>query len=223
MKITYICHACFLIEYDGKRIVFDPFCTDETEALAKVPQLKNPDFIVVSHGHDDHIGSLFTFAGEKTTVIGMVEVCSFVAQKGIRKTVGMNMGGTVTFGDISFTCLRADHSSSLDGVYLGNPCSFIVRFGEKTVYFSGDTGIFYDMKLINELYRPEIGIFCAGGRFTADVEQVAYACNRLFTFDTVIPMHYNTFPPIQTDITKLPPLLEKTKAEILLPYQSWEC
>ena len=222
MKITFIGHACFLIEHDNKTFVFDPFFVDEKKTLAAYPQIKNPDFILASHGHDDHIGSVFTIVGKNTTVVGMVELCSFLAGRGVEKTIGMNFGGTVALTkDVSVTIVRADHSSSFDGIYTGEPAGFIVRFGDETVYFSGDTGIFGDMKLLAELYKPTIGLICAGGRFTADKEAVLYACNNFFSFDYVIPMHYDTFPPIRTDMSDFSSRLMRGKAVLLKPFETF--
>ncbi len=219
MKITYLCHASFLLEYNGKTILLDPFFTDEEAVLRKYPQVNNPDYILASHGHDDHIGSAFSVAGKNTVMIGIVELCALFTSRGI-KTIGMNFGGTVSISDDIFVSLvKADHSSCFDGIYTGEPCGFVIRLGKDSIYFSGDTAVFTDMKLINEFYHPNIGILCVGGHFTADTKQMAYACNNFFDFETVIPMHYNTFPPITTDVSAFPGMLKKSKA-ILLPVLS---
>ena len=222
MKITYLCHASFLLEYGNKTILLDPFFTDEKAVLKKYPQVKNPDFILAGHGHDDHIGSAFSVAGKNTTVIGIVELCSLFSEKGIR-TVGMNFGGTVRLSsDIAVSLVRADHSSSYDGVYTGEPAGFVVELGKDRIYFSSDTAVFSDMKLINEFYRPNIGILCVGGHFTADMKAMAYACNHFFDFETVIPMHYNTFPPITVNIDAFPKMVEKGKVLLLKPLEQAE-
>ncbi len=223
MKITYLCHASFLIEFGNKTILLDPFFTDEKEVLKKYPQVKNPDYILASHGHDDHIGSAFSVAGDNTVMIGIVELCALFSSRGI-KTVGMNFGGTIDLGcGISVSLVKADHSSSYEGLYTGEPCGFVIAFGKNVIYFSGDTSVFTDMKLINEFYHPTIGLLCVGGHFTADMKQMAYACDRFFDFDLVIPMHYNTFPPIRQDISLFPSMLkEKTKALLLRPLEQVE-
>lgn len=217
MKITYLCHASFLIEYENKTILFDPFFTDERAVIKKYPQVRNPDYILAGHGHDDHIGSAFSVAGENTTAIGIVELCSLFAEKGI-KTIGMNFGGTLRLApDIAVTLVRADHSSSYNGIYTGEPAGFVVELGKDKIYFSSDTAVFSDMELINKFYHPNIGILCVGGRFTADMQAMAYACNNYFDFETVIPMHYNTFPPITVDINSFPGMLKKGKVVLLKP------
>lgn len=220
MKITYLCHASFLLEEGGTTVLLDPFFTDEKAVLAKFPQVKNPDFILASHGHDDHIGSAFSVAGNKTTVIGIVELCGLFSQRG-HKTIGMNFGGTLRLTpDLAVTLVKADHSSSFEGEYMGEPAGFIIEFGGKVVYFAGDTSVFTDMKLIDELYHPTIGLLCVGGHFTADMRAMAYACNNFFNFDLVIPMHYNTFPPITVNIEEFAPMITgKTKVKILAPLE----
>ena len=220
MNITYLCHASFLLEHNGTTVLLDPFFTDEKKVLEKYPQVKHPDFILASHGHDDHIGSAFSVAGEKTTVVGIVELCGLFSKRGYA-TIGMNFGGTVKLTpDLSVTLVKADHSSSFNGIYTGEPAGFVVSFGGKTIYFSGDTSVFCDMKLINEFYHPTIGLLCVGGHFTADMKAMAYAIDNFFDFDLVIPMHYNTFPPITVPIDEFPSMVKgKTKVKILAPLE----
>ena len=222
MKITYLCHASFLLEENGTTVLIDPFFTDEKAVLKKYPQVNNPDFILASHGHDDHIGGAFTVGGKNTVVVGIVELCGLFSERGF-KTMGMNFGGTVQLTpDLAVTVVKADHSSSYDGVYTGEPAGFVITFGKKTIYFSGDTSVFTDMKLIDEFYHPTIGLLCVGGHFTADMKAMAYACNNFFNFDVVIPMHYNTFPPITVDINQFAPLLKNTAVKILAPLEQTE-
>ena len=217
MKITYLCHASFLLEHNGTTVLLDPFFTDEKTVISRYPQVKEPDFILASHGHDDHIGSAFTVAGKNTVMVGIVELCSLFAKQGV-KTVGMNFGGCVNLTpDLSVALVKADHSSSYDGEYTGEPAGFVITFGGKTLYFSGDTSVFTDMKLIEEFYHPTIGLLCVGGHFTADMKAMAYACNNFFRFETVIPMHYNTFPPISIDVSRFAGMLERSKAVVLPP------
>ena len=198
MKITYLCHASFLLEHNGTTVLLDPFFTDEKEVLSLYPQVKNPDFILASHGHDDHIGSAFSVAGKNTTVVGIVELCGIFSKRGY-KTLGMNFGGTVRLTpDLSVSLVKADHSSSFEGEYTGEPAGFVIDFGGKIIYFSGDTSIFTDMKLIDELYHPTVGLLCVGGHFTADIKAMAYACNNFFHFELISPYSPFSFSPSVT-------------------------
>lgn len=221
MKLIFIEHACVMIEHNGKVIVIDPFTSDADAVIRKYPRFMHPDFIALTHGHDDHTAALTSIAGKNTTIIGIVEICSYLNQKGFTKTVGMNFGGTVSFDDISFTLVPAVHSSSDKGVYLGEPAGFVIKAGEKTIYHAGDTDLFGDMALIKRFYNPSVGLIPIGGRFTMDVEKAAVCCNEYFDFDMVIPIHYNTFPPIKADEKKFASLV-KAKTVLLRPNESVE-
>lgn len=219
MKLTFIEHACVMLEHNGKVVVIDPFTSDADAVIRKYPHFMHPDFIALTHGHDDHTAALTSIVGKNTTIIGIVEICSYLNSLGFAKTVGMNFGGTVAFDDISFTLVPAVHSSSDKGVYLGQPAGFVIKLGDKTVYHAGDTDLFGDMSLINRFLNPSIGLIPIGGRFTMDVKKAAVCCNEYFDFDAVIPIHYNTFPPIKADEKEFVSLV-KTKTIPLRPTES---
>ena len=154
--------------------------------------------------------------------VGIVELASYVSEITNSSTLlGMNIGGTVKLNDdFSVTMVKADHSSSIGARYLGEPTGLIIKVGEHTVYHFGDTGIFGDMKLINELYKPDVGLIPIGGRFTMDVPTAAYAVNEFFDFKTCIPMHYDTFPPIKADVNDFAKRVTRSKVAILKPFES---
>lgn len=197
MKITYIEHSCFMIEIKGKIIIIDPFMKNPEKVIDKFPQTLNPDYIIISHGHDDHTNALRYIKGKSTCLIGVPELCSyFETCENVEKTYPMNFGGTVDIGVASISLVKAEHTSSLNGIYLGEPTGIILKTNEHTLYHFGDTAVFGDMALIQKLYQPNIGLIPIGGRYTMDATHAAFACNEYFSFDTIIPMHYDTFDSI---------------------------
>jgi len=201
-KITWLGHSGFRIETSGQVLLIDPWLRgnpsfDESrfdEAVAGATH------ILLSHGHDDHASSAKEIA-EKTgaTVIGIYDMISFL---GIDGSVGMNKGGTVDLGAdggaVAATLVHAVHSSStmVDGkpVYLGGEGGWMIESGGETLYFMGDTDVFADMEILEDLHHPVIGIVPIGGHFTMGARRAAYACKKFFDFAAVIPCHYGTFP-----------------------------
>ena len=221
MKLTYINHACVMIEYNGKIIVTDPFFDDLGTVLAKYPQFATPDYIVLTHGHNDHIGSLNFLLSHSPTILCIVELASFLRKQGIKNVIGLNFGGKISFDDVSFAIVPAVHTSANNGVFLGQAAGFVLTLGDKTVYHAGDTDAFGDMALIQKFFKPDIGLIPIGGRYTMDVEKAAFCCNEYFTFGTVVPIHYNTFPEISASPETFASLV-KSKVLPLTPLQSVE-
>jgi L-ascorbate metabolism protein UlaG (beta-lactamase superfamily) len=200
MKLTWYGHSCFRIETGNSTILIDPFLkgnpTFEASGVAWDAATTGVTHVALTHGHDDHLGDAGEVC-EKTgaTLFAAFELAMHVSQKGAEKLEPMNTGGTVFTEDFELTLTQALHSSSSANVYLGNPCGIVLRTMEgKTVYHMGDTDVFAGMELINELYRPEIGIVPIGDRFTMGARSAAFACKKYFEFKAVIPCHYGTFP-----------------------------
>ncbi|MDW7732077.1 MAG: metal-dependent hydrolase [Methanolobus sp.] len=200
VKLTWLGHSCFEIMYD-KKVLIDPFITDNPAATISVSELK-PDVIAVTHGHRDHLGDtveLATRTGCK--VVCIHELSQYLRSKGVL-TEGMNIGGTIDIGGFSFTMTDACHSSSIDesGHTFdgGKAAGFIIRAGDVSVYHAGDTGLFRDMELICELYHPDVAIVPIGGRYTMDARDAALAVGMLRP-KIAIPMHYNTYEKIKQD------------------------
>jgi L-ascorbate metabolism protein UlaG (beta-lactamase superfamily) len=200
-KITYFGHATFsLTTATGSVGIIDPFITNNPRCPVELKQVKKVDVIFVSHGHGDHIGDLVELAKEhKAKVVGMPELCGWLATKGVEKQgAEMNKGGTQRVGEFSVTMTHAFHSGGIeDGgkiVYGGEAAGLIIRMsGGFTIYHAGDTCVFGDMKLIGELYAPDVAMLPIGDHYTMGAREAAYAVKLLGVKD-VIPMHYATFP-----------------------------
>jgi L-ascorbate metabolism protein UlaG (beta-lactamase superfamily) len=177
----------------------DPFITPNPHTDALVDDL-DPDIILVSHGHQDHIADAKAIAAQsKADVITNFEIANWLQERGIETTTPVNHGGTVETDVADFTYINAVHSSVLpDGTYGGNPGGFIIQTDTETVYFSGDTALHTDMKLHGEHYQIGTAFLCIGGTFTMDANDAAEALDFL-QCDEAIGIHYDTFPPIEID------------------------
>jgi L-ascorbate metabolism protein UlaG (beta-lactamase superfamily) len=204
VRITWYGHATFGLEAAGTQVLIDPFFTGNPACPDRVNIGDlNPVVILITHGHNDHIGDTVALAKRTgAKVIGMVELVGFLGKKGVENTVGANFGGTVAFDGGSVKLVPAWHTSSYnddDGtvVPLGIPAGLIVNFGGKTIYFAGDTCLFGDMALIGE-EGLDVAVLPIGDHFTMGPKDAVRAA-RLLNAGTVIPCHYNTFPPIRQD------------------------
>ncbi|MGE0769646.1 MAG: metal-dependent hydrolase [Hyphomicrobiaceae bacterium] len=200
MKITWYGHSCFRIETGASVILIDPFLksnpTFQKSGVSFEAATKGVTHVALTHGHDDHIGD----AGEICKATGAplfanFELALHVQKMGAETIQPMNSGGTVYDKDFDLTLVNALHSSSSNGVYLGNPNGIILTTKEgPTVYHMGDTDMFSGMALIAELYQPTIGIVPIGDRFTMGAKAAAFTCKKFFSFKTILPCHYGTFP-----------------------------
>lgn len=210
MRITWLGHSAFRIETGTSVIMIDPFLSGSPVFTGSIDDAAaGCTHVLLTHGHDDHIGDTVEICKMTgATLIAIYEICVHLGGKGVEKVDPGNTGGTIHANDFSVTFVKADHSSAtqVDGgfAYLGNPCGLIVKskVEDRTVYHMGDTDIFSDMALINELHKPDIGIVPIGDRFTMSPRTAAIACKRYFYFKTVIPCHYGTFPIIEPDASK---------------------
>lgn len=225
MDISWYGHSTFGLKFGDSRILIDPFLKDN-------PSFDNAGFdaviegtthIILTHGHGDHIGDTLEIA--KTTgaqVIGSYDLIMWLRAQGLENTNGGNTGGTLACPGFSVTFVQAHHSSTHideNGVShaLGNPCGVVLHIeGEKSVYHMGDTDIFGDMALIQELHQPQIAMVPIGDRFTMGGAVAALACRRFFRFETIFPCHFGTFPIIDQDADKFINAMEGDSGKVKL-------
>jgi L-ascorbate metabolism protein UlaG (beta-lactamase superfamily) len=226
MKITWLGHAAFRIDTASAKILIDPFLTHNPSFAGQdVKAVANGiTHILLTHGHVDHVGDTVALAKETgAVVLANADLASWLGSKGVEKVEAGNTGGTVPLGSFTATFTNALHSSAQiteDGVShsLGNPNGLVLHFeDEPTLFHMGDTDIFSDMALINELHQPDIGILPIGDRFTMGGAVAALACRRYFNFKTAIPGHYGTFPIIDQTPEKFVSGMEGTKTEVKTP------
>lgn len=206
MKLTWLGHSAFRIETGSSVLLIDPFLTGngvfEDSGVSMDDATAGTTHIALTHGHDDHVGDTADIARKTGAIVTAVyELALYLNGQGVENVDPCNPGGTMDHGDFDVSFVKAFHSSStmVDSkpVYLGNPCGVVVRAKDgPTIYHMGDTEIFGDMELVNEIFAPKIGLVPIGDRFTMGAKTAAMACDRYFKFDTVIPIHYGTFPII---------------------------
>lgn len=199
MRLTYYGHACFAVEAGGTTLLFDPFITPNDLAKTIDVDAVAADYIFLSHGHFDHVTDAARIALRTgATVIAGFEVSQWIGKQDV-KTEAMNPGGSCAFEFGRVKCVNALHSSSLpDGSYGGQPTGFVVETSEGAFYYSGDTALTMDMKLIGEEFRLRFAVMPVGDRFTMGAVDAAKAAAFVDCTD-VVGVHYDTWPPIRID------------------------
>jgi len=210
MKIVFYGHSCFkIVSEEGKKILIDPWISNPV--APKDIDLGPYDFILITHAHGDHLGDVLKLARTSVTeVIAIHEIQQYLLKNGVPRVTGMNIGGNYKAGKITFTMVPAFHSSSFpDGSYGGDPCGFVITLENGvSIYHAGDTGVFYDMKRIGELYSPKIAILPIGDHYVMGPKEAAKACE-LLKPEIVIPMHYGTFPILSGTVEEFEKELKK--------------
>ncbi len=201
IKARFLGHSCWHFQIDEHSIVIDPFLTGNPLA-AVAPDDLQVDTILITHGHSDHVGDALSIARRcDALVVGCFEVATYFEQKGVR-THAMHLGGSFEFPFGTVKMTPALHGSGLfeDGqmIYMGNPAGFLLRIGDRTLYHSGDTALFSDMKLLTRAHRIDVAFLPIGDNFTMGIDDAVEAVKFLNPV-RVVPMHYNTFEVVKAD------------------------
>lgn len=201
MEITWLGHGTFRFRLpSGQVLLIDPW-TDGNPAYPKGFDIPRVDTLCITHGHFDHIHDAVPIARKfSPEVVAIYETCTWLESKGVEKTRPMNKGGSQKIGDVTLTMTHAVHSCGIldDGkiIYGGEAAGFVLQFADgRVIYFAGDTNVFSDMQLIEQLYHPELAFLPIGDLFTMSPREAAAAC-RLLKPKKVIPMHFGTFPAL---------------------------
>lgn len=207
VELRFLGHAAFTLTSGDHQVVVDPFLTGNplAEAAGIEAASLSPTHIALTHGHPDHVGDTVSLAKRcGSQVIAAFELCEWAGEQGIENVNPGNPGGRIEteFGWVAFT--HAFHSSSFEGRYMGMPCGLVINIGGRTVYHAGDTGLFGDMALIGELYRPDVAILPIGDRFTMGPEHAARAAEMIRP-GLAVPCHFDTWDPIKVDPARFAP------------------
>jgi L-ascorbate metabolism protein UlaG (beta-lactamase superfamily) len=223
-RITWLGHATVLIQTPkGTNVLIDPFIAHNPKYPQGFELPSKIDFILLTHGHGDHISDAVPVATRHgSKVVAIYELADYIAGKGVKETIGMNLGGAVELDDLTATMVDAKHSSGAQDEkgthYVGVAAGFVLQIaGGPVLYHAGDTCVFGDMQLIGELYKPTVAMLPIGGFYTMGPKEAALAC-KLLAPKTVLPIHWGTFPPLKGTPEELAALVEPgVKVERWMP------
>ncbi len=215
-RITWLGHATVLVQTaKGTNILIDPFIAHNPKYPKGFVLPEKIHYILLTHGHGDHISDAVPVATKHgSTVVAIYELAAYVAAKGVADTIGMNLGGTARLGDVAATMVEAKHSAGAQDErgthYVGVAAGFVLEIADGPVlYHAGDTSVFGDMKLIAELYHPEVAMLPIGGHYTMGPKEAALAAKFLLP-SIILPLHFGTFPPLKGTPDELAALIDSS-------------
>jgi L-ascorbate metabolism protein UlaG (beta-lactamase superfamily) len=198
MQITFLGHAAFALEHEGKTVLVDPFLTGNPKASTTADAVA-ADAIFLTHGHGDHLGDTVDIAKRTgATVVAIVELAGELSEAGVADVKDPNIGGTVDLGWVTVRLTPAWHTSTTPSGTVNTPAGLVIEMGDKRIYFAGDTGLFSDLALPSRRGHIDLAVIPIGGHYTMDRFDGVVAAE-LIRADQIIPAHYNTFPAIETD------------------------
>ena len=198
MEIRFLGHACFELTEGDTRVLVDPFLTGNPKAAVEASE-PDPTHIFLTHGHPDHYGDIVDIAKRTgAPVVAIAEIAGELGEAGVENVSDPNLGGTVEFDSVWVRLVPAWHTSTTPNGTVNVPAGMVIGLGGKIVYHLGDTALFSDLRLVGERDSVDVALVCIGGHYTMDRHDAVTAA-KLVGATTVIPCHYNTFPPIETD------------------------
>jgi L-ascorbate metabolism protein UlaG (beta-lactamase superfamily) len=223
VDIRFLGHACFELTEGDTRVLIDPFLTGNPKAAAAPGDL-DPTHIFLTHGHPDHYGDIEDIAKRTgAPVVAIAEIANELGEAGVENLFDPNLGGTVEFDDVWVRLVPAWHTSTTPKGTVNVPAGMVIGLGGKIVYHLGDTALFSDLRLVGERDSVDVALMCIGGHYTMDRHDAVTAAG-LVDATTVIPCHYDTFPPVETDAEAFKSDVESrtsSRVEVLQPGESF--
>ena len=223
MDIRFLGHACFELTDGDTRVLIDPFLSGNPKAAAAPDEL-DPTHLFLTHGHPDHYGDIVDIAKRTgAQVVAIMEISKELSDAGVENVSDPNMGGTIEFDDLWVRVVPAWHTSTTPNGTVSVPAGMVISLGGKVVYHLGDTALFSDLSLVGKRDPVDVALMPIGGHYTMDRHDAVTAAG-LVGATTVIPCHYDTFPPVETDAEAFKADVEantSSKVVILQPGESF--